>query len=81
MNTLTATYNEYGYEVLVVDGLGNFIEEYRAGNHSMESTQIVALDSIYAEPLEIIKAFAEQTAKDMAEEHNSIFCGIEYLKD
>lgn len=74
-----ATYNEYGYEIIVNNDNDNGpVEEYQAANSSLDSAQGVSLDSPWCLPLDTIREHAEQTGKDMAEEHDTTFCGAEY---
>jgi len=66
-------YNELGYRV----ELGNKPEFYRAGNHALDSQQD-ATDSRHQLPLAAIQAMCEQTTRDIAEEENAEYAGIEY---
>lgn len=72
-NVIYVTYNELGYTVYKGSE-----ELYHAGNSPDSSESTVPLSN--ALPLEKIKEYAEQTAKEMAEEHSCEFTGSEYEK-
>ena len=74
---LTGYYNEYGYQV-ESDNLTDGIL-YRAGNHALESTQD-GTGTKHQLPLKTIKEYCEQTTREMAEERQAEFAGVEYLE-
>ena len=67
MKTISYAYNINGYEVLVWQD-GKCLKAYRAGNHRLDSAQVTQ-DPRWMVPLNQLRTFAAQTAKEMAEEH------------
>lgn len=69
-------YNEQGYQVETDNPMDMIL--YQAGNHTLDSYQD-GTDTIYQLPLETIRQYCEQTAKETAEENKAEFVGVEYL--
>jgi hypothetical protein len=67
MTTITYSYNEFGYEVLVWED-GKCIHEYHAGNHKFDSAQRTC-DPRWMVSVGQLRQFAAQTAREMAEGH------------
>jgi len=67
MKMVSYSYNASGYEVLVWED-GKCIRQYHAGNHKLDSAQVTD-DPRWMVPLDQLKTFAAQTAKEMAVEH------------
>lgn len=68
-----ATYNELRYEVFV-DGKSI----YEAGNNPLDSASFVSAEKGVGK--DKMKQYAEQTGKEIAEEHNCKFEGVQYEK-
>jgi len=81
--TTIGRYNGHGYEVAVVSPAGEILKHYEAGNSMSSSAPAdsVPLDSIYAVRIEVLKDFCEETAREMAEEYNATFAGVELIEE
>jgi len=75
---ITGYYNEFGYQI-ESDNLHDCII-YRAGNHALDSQQDGTGTNQQLD-LDTIKNFCEQTGKEMAQERNAEFVGVEYLEE
>jgi hypothetical protein len=73
---LTGYYNEYGYQVESDNPCDCIL--YRVGNHALDSQQD-GTDTEHQLPLTTIKEYCEQTTKEMVDEKQAEFCGVEYL--
>lgn len=67
MKSISFSHNKYGYKILVWEN-GRCIEEYRAGNHRLDSVQQTD-DPRWIVPTDKLKKYACHTAKGMAVEH------------
>jgi len=74
---ITGYYNEHGYQI-ETDNLSDCILYY-ASNHALDSQQD-GTGTQHQLPLEIIKDYCEQTAKEIAREKHAKFNGIEYTE-
>lgn len=74
---ITGYYNEQGYQVETDNPCDCIL--YRAGNHALESTQD-GTGTVHQLSLETIQQYCEQTTKEIANEKNAEYCGIEYLE-
>ena len=70
-------YNEIGYWISQSHN-GHPLEIYRAGNHQLESTQVLPINDSMALPLKIIREFCIQTGAEMAKENGVRWGGVEY---
>ncbi|MCE5229033.1 hypothetical protein LLG95_05490 [bacterium] len=70
---ITAHYDAYGYWI-ESDGL----EIYRAGNHPLDSAAYTAEGAL---SLPTIRAYAQQTAKELAAERSEPYVGIEHMRE
>jgi len=61
----------HGYGVQVIDGGGEIIDDYIAGNSPWESQGYLPPDHPHAVPLKTLRRYAEQSAHDMADEYDS----------
>ncbi len=77
MKGIFARYNELGYEVIVT-GSDGWDEEviYRAGNSPLDSQVYVSAEEGVGK--KEMKQCAEDTAKELAEERELDFIGVEY---
>ena len=75
---ITGYYNESGYQVETGNPCDCLL--YQAGNHALESTQD-GTGTEHQLPLDTIKEFCEQTTRDIAEEKQAEYGGIEYLSE
>lgn len=67
-------YNEYHYTVNSGDK-----ELYEAGNSPYDSqTYVTDLENYDVVPIETMKEYCEQTCKNIAEERNAKFVGVQY---
>lgn len=75
MKTITGRYNRYGY-VISIDGE----EVYRAGNHPLESSQVLEPSRHIEETLslEALEVFCQQTAEEIADEENGVVGEIKH---
>jgi len=74
---ITGYYNEFGYQV-ETENPTDAILVYRAGNHALDSQQD-GTETEHQLVLETIKEFCEQTTKEIAQEKNAEYGGVEYL--
>lgn len=75
---ITGYYNEAGYQVETDNPIDGTI--YRAGNHELDSQQDGS-GTEHQLSLETIRTFCEETTRDIAEEKNAEFGGVEYLDE
>jgi len=62
--------NEYGYLIRAVDAAGDDVcEEYVAGNHKLDSHQVVPVGSRFCEDESDLFSMAIETAREVAEEN------------
>ena len=74
---ITGYYNESGYQIESDNPADAII--YRAGNHALESQQD-GTGTEHQLSLDVISNFCKQTARDIADDKDAEFVGIEYLE-
>ena len=74
MLIIIGCYDEYGYRVESADGKREF---YSAGNHALDSQMGCPAGSPFALSLRKIRSYCIQTTREICEEHNAQFGGVE----
>ena len=75
MPVVCGEYNRKGYEICIAGRL-----VYAAGNHVHDSAQCATCDRDQL-PLRTIRKFCIKTAREIAEEHNGRFSGVERVSE
>jgi hypothetical protein len=69
-------YSLEGYEVSVIQGTRT-AAHYAAGNHKQDSTVRAEPGSLEALSLAQLRRFCQKTTKEMADEHQAVYGGVE----
>ena len=74
---ITGYYNESGYQVETDNPMDAIL--YRAGNHALDSQQD-GTGTEHQLSLDVISNFCEITTREIADDRDVEYCGIEYLE-